>query len=76
MWLFETRRTMISSTMEQPSFCTGENNPKGSSTRKLTTRVQKLCLEVRLMNAHPVQEKTTLWVHPLKNDNMGAKNCA
>ena len=25
---------------------------------------------------HPVQEKTTLWVHPLKNDNMGAKKCA
>ena len=41
---------MISSTMEQPSPCTGENNPKGSSMRKLTTRVQKLCLEVRLMN--------------------------
>ncbi len=21
---------------------------------------------------HPVQEKTTLWVHPLKNDNVGS----
>ncbi len=25
-----------------------------------------------MMNNHPVQEKTTLWVHPLKNDNVGS----
>ncbi len=25
-----------------------------------------------LHKEHPVQEKTTLWVHPLKNDNVGS----
>ncbi len=29
-----------------------------------------LCKKTSL--CHPVQEKTTLWVHPLKNDNVGS----
>ena len=29
-------------------------------------------IDICIANDHPVQEKTTLWVHLLKNDNMGS----
>ncbi len=35
-----------------------------------------MCGLLRSSNVHPVQEKTTLWVHPWKKWQNGCKNCA